>query len=67
MHTCKFCNAEIVTERYELGYDYCMALDCVTMGMQVTHVVVVGVHKSNPQVLRVDSVEANRNVSYMVR
>lgn len=33
MAICKFCNQEFIEERFEAGYDYCLAEQCHKMGL----------------------------------
>lgn len=64
---CKNCNDEVPEERWLAGYSYCMKMECVLDCMEKPRVAIVGVHKSNPQVVRLDSEEITRQESYMVR
>lgn len=33
MAVCKFCNNNFIDERFEAGYDYCLADKCQTLGI----------------------------------
>lgn len=65
--SCKNCGAYVAQERFALGYDYCMDHECIRICMPKPRVAVLGVHKSNPQVVSIDNEEFTNNVSYMVR
>jgi hypothetical protein len=62
---CRNCNADVDEERFLLGYDYCMSHDCIRNCMAKPRVAVLGVHKSNPQVVSLDDSLLTANVSYM--
>lgn len=65
--SCKNCGGYVSVERFDLGYDYCMDHECIRLCMPKPRVAVLGVHKSNPQVVSIDNAEFTNNVSYMVR
>jgi hypothetical protein len=62
---CANCGIAIPEERYNLGYHYCMSHDCIRECMSYPKVAVIGVHKSNPQVVSIDDPLLTANVSYM--
>lgn len=66
MH-CTNCGDEIIEERFELGYTYCMKHECIRKCMPTPRVAIIGVHKSNPQVVSIDNAEFTNKISYMVR
>jgi hypothetical protein len=63
--TCTNCGKDILPERFELGYHYCMEHECIRKCMPTPRVAVIGVHKSNPQVVSIDDALFTANVSYM--
>jgi hypothetical protein len=62
---CRNCGGFIHPERFNLGYDYCMEHECMRKCMPRPKVAVLGVHKSNPQVVSIDDTIFTANVSYM--
>jgi len=62
---CRNCNAPVNSERYALGYEYCMNHECIRICMPKPRVAVLGVHKSNPQVVSIDDALFTDQVSYM--
>lgn len=67
MAICKNCGDHYSDDRMEAGFDYCMDDECVAECMRPPMVVVLGVHKSNPQVVRWDSSEVTSKQSFMNR
>jgi hypothetical protein len=63
--SCRNCNAYVNPERFDLGYDYCFDHECMRICMARPKVAVIGVHKSNPQVVSVDDSIFTAQVSYM--
>lgn len=62
---CKNCGSYVDPERFDLGYDYCMDNECIKECMPRPRVAVLGVHKSNPQVVSIDDSIFTNQVSYM--
>lgn len=62
---CRNCGDSIIAERFNLGYDYCMMHECIRKCMPTPRVAILGVHKSNPQVVSLDDSLLTANISYM--
>jgi hypothetical protein len=63
--SCSNCGSFVHPDRFALGYDYCMDHECIRLCMPRPRVAVIGVHKSNPQVVSVNDALFTANVSYM--